>query len=276
MRTASYQIKTQQEIAEEKKNQRKALLMTIGIYSIILLIILYIKLSPPDPPIPIPEDSSMEVVWGETNAGRNPVFDQPAPASRQPQKQEVQPQPKVTQPEAVKYETSNDREAPTVKETTKEVVKETPKVEPKPRQVDKRTLFEDSPGSSSSEGGKNASKGTTYEDGNQGDPNGNKNARSWEGGGKGNGPGFSLSGRSAVALPQPPGITNQSGIVVVAIDVDQEGNVVSVRGGVRGSTTTNAALIDQAERYARKAKFSANPNAPEVQSGTITYNFLLQ
>ncbi|MGZ5243210.1 MAG: hypothetical protein ACXWEY_05720 [Bacteroidia bacterium] len=277
MATASYNLNTDKELAEEKKNQRKALLMTIGIYSLLLLLILFLKMYPPDPPLPQAE--GMEVILGEDLTGMNPVFDQPAPAATQPQPQQevVEPTPPVKQPEAVKYETSNDKTAPTVKETPKEVIKEQPKVEPKPRQSNKNYEFEETPGTGKTEGGTNTSKGTGNQSGNQGDPDGNKDARNWEGQGKGNtGPGFDLAGRSAVSLPQPEGVTNQGGIVVVAIEVDQNGNVVSVRGGVRGSTTTNASLIAQAERAAKKAKFSANPTAPEIQSGTIRYNFQLQ
>lgn len=85
--------------------------------------------------------------------------------------------------------------------------------------------------------------------------------------------GFSLTGRSAKALPSPSVNSNKEGKVVVKIWVDRAGNVTQVSAPEKGSTLTDAAYVEQAKTAARKAKFSAKDDAPESQSGTITYVF---
>jgi TonB family protein len=61
--------------------------------------------------------------------------------------------------------------------------------------------------------------------------------------------------------------------VVVKIWVDRAGNVTQVSAPEKGSTLTDAGYVNQAKAAARKAKFSAKEDAPEVQTGTITYDF---
>ena len=61
---------------------------------------------------------------------------------------------------------------------------------------------------------------------------------------------------------------------MVDITVDQEGRVVKVRAGARGTTVQDAELFRQAESAARKARFKPDPDAPDAQVGTITYNFI--
>ena len=102
-----------------------------------------------------------------------------------------------------------------------------------------------------------------------GDPNSNR----YDGTpGKG-GAGFSLTGRSARALPSPQTSTNKEGKVVVKIWVDRAGNVTQVSAPEKGSTLTDASLVSKAKAAAMKAKFSPKDDAPEVQTGTITYVF---
>lgn len=87
------------------------------------------------------------------------------------------------------------------------------------------------------------------------------------------GVGFSLSGRSAKTLPSPNTSTQKQGKVVVKIWVDRAGNVTQTSAPEKGSTVTDAALVRQAKAAALNAKFSAKEDAPEVQTGTVTYVF---
>lgn len=87
------------------------------------------------------------------------------------------------------------------------------------------------------------------------------------------GAGFSLVGRSARALPSPNTSTQKEGKVVVKIWVDRAGNVTQTSAPEKGSTLTDLVLVNQAETAALKAKFSAKDDAPEVQTGTVTYVF---
>lgn len=94
-------------------------------------------------------------------------------------------------------------------------------------------------------------------------------------GGEGGGSGisFSLAGRGSKSLPKPTATSSENGIIVVEIRVDQEGNVVSAKAGVRGTTLWDTNLWRRCEQAAKKSKFTAKPDAPELQKGTITYIF---
>lgn len=87
------------------------------------------------------------------------------------------------------------------------------------------------------------------------------------------GAGFSLAGRTAQALPSPVSSNDKEGKVVVKIWVDREGNVTQVSAPEKGSTLTDQAYVNQSKTAAMQTKFSANANAPEPQTGTITYVF---
>ena len=114
--------------------------------------------------------------------------------------------------------------------------------------------------------------GVTEGTGNQGKPDGTPNSGNYNGNG-GHGGSFSLKGRSAVSLPKPVYNSNKQGTVVIDIWVDQQGRVTRVEGPAKGSTLTDAAMVNQAKSAALKARFNADTKAQEVQKGTITYIF---
>lgn len=123
---------------------------------------------------------------------------------------------------------------------------------------------------------KSTSQGVTYGPGNQGSPGGSANVdRYGPGGGVGNGVSFSLDGRTAQSLPKPNYPGNEEGLVVVQVTVNKNGQVTKAEAGVKGSNTTDPALIAAAKKAALLARFNVNDNAPEFQTGTITYRFVL-
>jgi len=126
--------------------------------------------------------------------------------------------------------------------------------------------------------GDNSGEGDTKGVGNQGDSKGDINSKNRIGGpGGGNGISFSLNGRSYGSTPPKPNYSGKSeGKVVVEITVDQNGNVVSARPGVQGTTTPDEQLHEAAKKAALITKFDSNPDAPALQKGTITYIFILQ
>lgn len=92
------------------------------------------------------------------------------------------------------------------------------------------------------------------------------------GSGKSNGASWSLAGRGlSGSLSKPAYGSNAEGTVVVAIRVDQNGNVVSATKGA-GTNTSDQALIQAAIDAAKKAKFTTGDG---VAVGTITYVFKL-
>ena len=94
-------------------------------------------------------------------------------------------------------------------------------------------------------------------------------------GGEGGGSGiaFSLAGRGSNELHKPTATSPANGSIVVEIRVDQEGNVVFAKAVWKGTTLTDTNLWRRCEQAAKKSKFTANPDAPELQPGKITYIF---
>ena len=125
--------------------------------------------------------------------------------------------------------------------------------------------------------------------GNQGDPNGSidskvRGAGSGLGtqgtgtggaGGKG-GISYSLQGRGFKALPTPKYDYQGEGRVVVEVSVDRSGKVVQAIPGIKGSTTLDDYLLKVAKDAALGARFEVKQDAPAIQKGTITYNFILK
>ena len=81
--------------------------------------------------------------------------------------------------------------------------------------------------------------------------------------------------RKALSKPQPKIICNESGIVVVEIKVNRLGKVIDAIAGVNGTTNTAKCLLDEAKKAAINTKWESNEDAPEIEIGKITYNFIL-
>ncbi len=90
------------------------------------------------------------------------------------------------------------------------------------------------------------------------------------------GSGYSLRGRTAISLPLPQYNSNVQGKIVVKIWVDRSGNVIKAECPEKGSSIIDAKLVNAAKDSALKAKFNADPNAPEAQIGSITYIFSMR
>lgn len=120
------------------------------------------------------------------------------------------------------------------------------------------------------------SEGTDNKNGDKGKVDGTKDGSSYDGkGDEGNGYSYNLSDRDHLSIPKPIDKSQEEGKVVVQIYVDPSGNVIKVKAGVKGTTTTNKTLWNKAGDAALKAKFTPNSNAPEQQTGTITYIFVI-
>jgi hypothetical protein len=94
------------------------------------------------------------------------------------------------------------------------------------------------------------------------------------GNGDGKGVSFNLGGRGAKELVPPASSTTEVGKVVVEIFVDREGNVVKANKILKETNITDSNLVTKCIQAAKKCKFAADPNAPEIQRGTITYRFV--
>jgi len=233
---------------------------TALIMLIVALVLISFGYDPPDPPIP---EEGVEVNIGNSDFGSG---DDPQPTS------EPMPQTAAASPNSVA--TQNSEPAPAidaspVKGNTVAPQPTEPVVtQPKEPEINQRALF---PGKRNQNSG-SGSQGVSTGQGDQGKPNGTQTSNNYAGNGGGNG-NYSLAGRSSVALPKPEYSSNKQGTVVVSIWVDRQGKVVRAEYQPKGSNSQDGYLVNQAIAAARKARFNADPNAPEEQKGTITYIF---
>ena len=234
-------------------------IITAVIMAVVVAVLLAFGYDPPDPPIP---EEGVEVNLGDSDYGMG--YDaQPASTAAATQAPSTPNQVATQHAEPTPNIGASTSEGNTVKpvaEQPKEVVKEP--------EINKNALFTGRRNRQSGDGSQGIAGGT----GDQGKPNGNPNSNNYTGNGGGNGT-PSLKGRDVVTLPKPQYNSNQQGRVVVKIVVDQQGRVTRAEYEPRGSNTSNGDLVAKAIAAARKARFNADPSAPEEQKGTITYIF---
>ncbi len=118
-------------------------------------------------------------------------------------------------------------------------------------------------------------KGKTDKPGNQGDPEGDPNAKKLEGITTGSGVvGGGLGDRGVGYAPKITDDSQKKGTVVVRVCVDKTGQVTSAEFTQKGSSVSDNHLVQLAERNARQWRF--DKSNIDKQCGTITYRFTLQ
>ncbi|MBM3435521.1 MAG: TonB family protein [Bacteroidetes bacterium] len=256
---------------EMKTDKLKGLIGTLVFHGIILLILFLLSFTTK---LPLPGEEGVEVNLGYSDEGTGeiqpykPAEQESSPQYSNPATDQEKEEEIVTQDteETSIVEKKKEKEKKPEVPAKKEPVKEEPKVNPDALYKGKSKT--------TSEGG---SEGITGKEGDQGNPNGTSDSDNYQGqGGSGDGLSYSLTGRSPKYLPKPSRTFDENGTVVVQIDVDKYGKVVKAIAIDKGSNTTNSTLRSLAEQAARQAIFNANPNAAEVQRGTITYHFVVK
>jgi len=255
---------------QNKKDRLKGIIGTLGFHLLLLLCFIFFGLHTP---LPLPEEEGVEIRLGTLDGMGDITFTPPPrhiPATPSTPPNEVKEEmitqntddtPAIERVDRIKQPERTTKPEVVQKET--DVKNEDKKPEPV---VDNRFIF---PGSSQT----GSNQGETNKPGYQGSTTGNPNASSHQGG-TGNGISFSLTGRSSKFLPRPDYNTPEQGTVVVTIYVDRSGKVTRAVPGAQGTTTTDQALRQLATQAALRSTFDANPNAPEEQTGTITYRFI--
>ena len=260
-------------------DKTKGILGTVIVHLLALILLFFFGLSTP---LPLPGEEGVEVDLGFSDVGSgNNQQQAPAPM------QEETPPPKMEEnPPVEEQVVSNDAEdTPFIEEPVEEPVKEVEEkveetkeeevveeVQEPPKPVVNTNALYKGKQTDSEEGG---NQGNTLYPGDQGKENGTEDSGNYEGqGGMGNGISFDLGGRSAKGIPKPSYNSDDQGKVVVTIKVDRQGFVISAEAGARGTTITDQKLWQEAEAAAKRARFSSKPDAPEIQRGTITYNFI--
>ena len=263
-------------MSNPKKDKTIAVIGTLLVHALILLVLFLMAFRTP---LPLPGEEGVEVDLGMYNQGMGLI--QP----EQPAVPEQSTPPKPYEEESSKSKeeivTQDTEEVPAIKTQKEKETKEEPQIKPKekpeepdptPQQtVNPKALFKGK--DKAQEGG---SEGITGQPGDQGKPDGMKGVRQYEGnGGKGNGTGYDLGGRGAKSLHRPNDDFTEEGIVVVDIWVNRAGQVVRAEIATKGTTSINSDMRNKAKQAALRSSFTADPDAPEEQHGTITYTFVI-
>lgn len=276
----------------ETKHQKNSAKIT-ALIAIILLLLLFV-VGPPymDPP----EEYGIAVNFGTTDFGKGDI--QPKkPVKSEPKKIEEAPQPESSQaepskPSETKEEvlTKEDAEAIAIKKQkeaearVKAIADAKAKAEAeriakeKREQEEKRKKLDALIGGvSKSDGSETGSEGNDNKAGDKGQLDGNPYAPSYFGDpGMGNGGvGYGLNGRGRASFKTIKQDCNESGRVVVRIEVDRSGKVVKAQPGVKGTTNNAACLLEPAKKIAFSHKWPANSKAPSRQVGFVSVNFKL-
>jgi protein TonB len=267
----------------DTQHKRKSMTITVIVHVIILILLFYVGMTYLDPP----PEQGIAVNFGTTETGSGNI--QPIEKIQSAPKQSA-PEP-VTQPKSEIKEdvvTQDNEDAPVIKkEEIKKEQKETPKkIEPKkepPKKPDPTPDKSTSDALSSlingpkSDGTAKGGEGNDNKPGDKGNPNGDPNASSYYGTGKGlDGDGnYLLGGRKALNKEKFVQDCNEAGTVVVSIEVDRNGKVISATPGVRGTTNNSRCLLEPAKRAALATRFNSDDKAPAKQIGKIIYRFSL-
>jgi TonB family protein len=183
---------------------------------------------------------------------------------------------RLEQAEANRIRQEQAREAERIRREQEELERQ--RLAEQQRQSDITNRTRDALAGSRNAGANSTSEGVAGGAGNQGVLTGSLNSSvRGDGSGAGNsGISYSLEGRGSVGLPLPRYDCQVAGRVVVEIRVDRDGRVTQANPGIRGSTELNECLVNAARDAAMAARFTPKPDAPAVQVGTITYNFVLR
>lgn len=204
------------------------------------------------------------------------------------QNTEEAPEVKKVDPEAVKKRLekieadkrlNEEREAERIRKAQEEIERKRIAAEQQ-RQSDIMNRTKNALANSKNSGTNSTGEGIAGGQGNQGVPYGSVDSKvHGPGGGSGGGDkavSYELQGRGFQRLPAPKYDYQGEGRVVVEVSVDRSGKVIQAVPGTKGSTTLDEYLLKVAKDAALQAKFETKQDAPAVQKGTITYNFILK
>ncbi len=289
----------------DTKHKKKSFILTVILHVALIFLLFYLSLNYIVPE----EEGGIAVNFGTTATGSGNV--QPtepiksAPTQTTPDEASSVPESAEESPE-IKDEvmTQDLDEAPVIEKKTKEEPKK--KVEDVKKKTEKKPINK-KPSKSTSEkkvekkkpdpkpdkstldilnsfskgtkrdGKEKGGEGDDTSPGDKGNPDGDPNAKSYYGTGKGlDGDGnYRLGGRKALNKEKFVQDCNESGIVVVKIEVNQSGKVIRATPGVKGTTNSASCLMQPAKRAALATKFNSDSKAPVKQVGTIIYQFKL-
>ncbi|GAB2693050.1 hypothetical protein GCM10027037_15600 [Mucilaginibacter koreensis] len=192
----------------------------------------------------------------------------------------VTPAPPTEQPSHVESSnknvvTQNTEDAPEVAANDKKQSSTVATTPAKPTEA-KPTINQNALYKGKTNNGTGEGDGTGNKPGNQGDPNGSTLTPDYGKGG--NGTGGTLQGMDNRSFSVKPSLNfdpHVDGLVIVDIIVDKNGNVTYAQAG-RGTTVSNADVIDRCEQAAKRARITASETAPDQTRARIVFRFKRQ
>ena len=275
------------EGSTENKNKYLALGLTLFFHALLFLLFIFTVFITPIPPFEIKPVPEIEIGLGLEGLGNK---DAGGSGKKDKELTTANPEPvKVTPTPVVQSQApdvlTDDTETDVVVKTSPKKPKKTPKVEVEaPKVVEEKPSSELSNAlailkskkkhSGNGEGGNNTGGSGNGTQQGAGDGSGTGHGKGQAGGGGAGG--YDLKGRSLIRRPARMTDSQEEGIVVVEIIVDENGSVTKATPGQRGSTTTSANLYAKARQAAYEARFNPSPEGIKEQRGTYTFVFTLE
>jgi len=276
----------------ETKHERDSAKLTALITTILVLLLFVVGAPYMDPPI----EYGVAVNFGTTDFGKGdvqplqPIKSEPNNINEpyQPEVSKVEPTQASTAKEevltqeneeaiAIRKQKQAEANAKALAEAQAKAEADRKAKEKQEQDEKKRKLDALIGGVSKSEGTATGGEGNDNRSGDKGQLDGNPYAASYFGsGGSGSGGvGYGLNGRGRPTRQIFKQDCNEYGMVVVEIEVDRSGRVISAKPGIKGSTNTAACLLEPARKIALSHKWDPDPKAPTRQIGFVSVNFEL-
>lgn len=269
-------------------HKQKSFAITLVIMSLIVLALLIMKLT--NAIIPPDAEDGIAITFGTDNMGMGEI-NPPKPTEQTIATEEpTEETPKTeTTPTEEPVLTQNDEETVVIPKEEVKKKKETPKeTKPTPKKPQKPAASTTDALSSvlnasvknPHSGNGSGSQGDDNVSGYKGDPKGNPYASSFfgdssDGSGSGSGKSWGLNGRRYISGEKIFQDCNESGLVIVQIEVDRSGKVVRAKAGEKGTTNKAPCLLDAARKSAMTYRFNADEKAPQSQIGFLSIRFKL-
>lgn len=276
----------------ETTHERNSAKLT-ALITVILLLLLFVVGAPyMDPPI----EYGVTVNFGTTDFGKGdvqplkPIKSEPLDINKSAEVEPVKAEPSKSSEVKEQVLTEENDEAIAIKKQKEAENKakaiadakaksEADKIAKEKRELEekKRKLDALIGGVSKSEGTATGGEGNDNRAGDKGQLDGDPYATSYFGGpGTGSGGvGYGLNGRGRATYNTLKQDCNESGMVIVKIIVNRNGNVIEAEPGVRGTTNTADCLLEPAKKIALSHKWAPDANAPTKQIGFVKVNFKL-
>ena len=274
----------------ETKHEKDSARITTLLAVILILLIFIVGPTYLDPP----EEYGVAVNFGTTDFGsgdiqpKEPIKSEVKEVIEEPKVQEEVTKPDTSTPQDTKEEVLTEDNAESIamkkqKEAERKKAAEEAEAKAEAERIERERKAQEAKikklddligGIGKTDGKETGGEGDDNKAGDKGQLDGDPYAPSYFGdpGYGGGGSGYGLRGRGKPDFKKIFPECDEEGRVVVKIEVNRNGNVVSADAGQRG-TTGAICLYDAAKKTAMTYKWPADSNAPAKQVGFVVINF---